>query len=238
MYFSNIMKALPKPKYCGLNWLEMTPTDGGRICGQCDKKIIDFSKMSWTEIEKLQQKNNNTLCGMYNPKQLDNWGQEIPVKTNSILKAISITSLTISFVTSSYGQTINSSDSLVIQGKIIDETTSEELPFVKVLLKNSKIGAVTDIDGNFKLVIKNISSTPLPDTLEVSYIGYLKKQIAFSDIKEINNSDSKIKLEDGKLNLTLSPNSEDIVVFYVKKPTLGQRIKWKFKRSFVPRNKE
>ncbi len=29
------MTTLPKPKYCGQDWLKMTPTDGGRICGHC-----------------------------------------------------------------------------------------------------------------------------------------------------------------------------------------------------------
>ena len=226
------MTIIPKPKHCGQNWLEMNPTDGGRICGQCNKKIVDFSKMSWAEIERLQTQNNNSVCGMYKPRQLDHWGQEIPTYNNSLLKAATITGLTISFATSSYGQTINTADSLVIKGKIIDETTSEELPFVNVLLKNSKVGAVTDIEGNFKLILRNISPTPMPDTLEVNYIGYRKKQIIFSDIKEINNSENKIKLEDGKLNLTLAPATENIIAFYVTKPTLRQRIKWKFQRWF------
>jgi CarboxypepD_reg-like domain len=231
------MTTIPKPKYCGQNWLEMNPTDGGRICGQCDKKIVDFSKTSWSEIEKLQRQNNNGVCGMYNPRQLDNWGQEIPTYNNSLLKAAAITGLTISFATSSHGQTINTADSIVIKGKIIDETTSEELPFVNVLLKNSKVGTATDIDGNFKLVLRNVLSTPMPDTLEVNYVGYRKKQIIFRDIKEINNSENKIKLEDGKLNLTLAPATENIIAFYVRKPTLGQRIKWKFKKWFGRKEK-
>lgn len=231
------MTRIPKPKHCGQNWLEMNPTDGGRICGQCDKKIVDFSKMSWVEIEKLQRQNNNGVCGMYNPRQLDNWGQEIPMYNNSFLKVATITGLTISFATSSHGQTINTSDSIVIKGKIIDETTAVELPFVNVLLKNSKVGAVTDLDGNFKLVLRNVPSTPLPDTLEVNYIGYRKKQIVFSDIKEINNSENKIKLEDGKLNLTLAPETENFITFSVGKPTLGQQIKWKFKKWFGRKEK-
>jgi len=68
----DIMTTITKPKYCGQNWLEMQPTDGGRICGQCDKVIVDFSKMSWTEIEQLQRQNNNAVCGMYNPDATKN----------------------------------------------------------------------------------------------------------------------------------------------------------------------
>jgi hypothetical protein len=231
------MTTIPKPKHCGQNWLEMKPTEGGRICAQCDKKIVNFSNMSWSEIEKLQRQNNNAVCGMYSKQQLDNWGQEIPIYNNSLLKAAAITGLTVTFATSAYGQTINSADSLVIKGKIIDETTSEELPFVNVLLKNNKVGTATDTEGNFKLVLRNISSKPMPDTLEVIYIGYRKKQIIFKDIKEINNSENKIKPDDGKLNLTIAPSTENIIAYYVHKPTLGQRIKWKLKKWFGRKKK-
>lgn len=224
------MTAIPKPKHCGQNWLEMNPTIGGRICKQCDKKIVDFSNKSWAEIEKIQRQNNNGVCGMYNPRQLDYWGQEIPTYKHSLLKAATIAGLTVSFATPSHGQSINIADSIVIKGKIIDEATSEELPFTNVLLKNCKIKTWTDIDGNFKLVLRNLPSIPMPDTLEVSYIGYQKKQIIISDF-------SKIGVEGGQLNLTLAPETENITAFYVPKPTLGQRIKFKFKKWFGRREK-
>ncbi len=85
---------IPKPKHCEQNWLDMKPTDGGRMCGQCQKKITDFSKMKWVEIEKLQAEFNNELCGMYNPKQLDNWGREVP--KNSFNKVAASTALILS----------------------------------------------------------------------------------------------------------------------------------------------
>lgn len=64
----------------------MKPTEGGRICGACDKKIVDFSKMSWKAIEQLQRQQNNAICGMYNLQQLVYWGQEIPGKFLSFRK--------------------------------------------------------------------------------------------------------------------------------------------------------
>jgi hypothetical protein len=141
------------------------------------KKIVDFSKMNWTEIEKLQRENNISLCGMYNPKQLDNWGQEIPSYNNPLLKVAAITGLTASFAASSFGQTTNISDSIVIKGKIIDETTSEELPNVYVSLKNNKVRTISDIKGNFKLVIQSVSTTLLTDTLEAHFVGYKKNSL-------------------------------------------------------------
>ena len=219
------MTSIPKPKHCGQNWLEMNPTNGGRICRQCDKIIVDFSNKSWAEIENIQRQNNNGVCGMYKPQQLDYWGQEIPTNNHSFLKAVAITGLTVSFATSLHGQKIDILDSIVIEGKIIDETTSEELLFASVHLKNCKIKTLTDHEGNFKLVLRNIPRIPMPDTLEINSIGYQKKQIAINDV-------NKIKVDSGKLNLTLAPETKNITAFYVRKPTLVQRIKWKLNKWF------
>ena len=229
------MKTIPKPKYCGQNWLEMNPAEGGRICGQCEKKIVDFSKKSWVEIEKLQRLHNNALCGMYNPKQLDNWGQEIPGSNNSLLKVAAIAGLTVSLAASSYAQTTTVVDSLVVEGKIIDGDVGEGLPFTVVRLKNSKVETMTDLDGNFKLVLRNVPSVPIPDTLEIESLGFKRTHFAFGDMKQLEISEQNVKLDHGKLNITLESEGE-ISVFYVHMPSRAQRMKWKIKSWF--RHKE
>ncbi len=231
------MTTIPKPKHCGQNWLDMNPTEGGRICGQCEKKIVDFSKSSWSEIEKQQSLHNNGLCGMYHPKQLENWGQEISESNNSLLKAAVITGISISIANSSYGQSIINADSLVIQGKVIDGDVGEGLPAAIVRLKNNKIQTMTDMDGNFKLVLRNVPSTPIPDTLEISEVGYPKKLLVFNDLKQMNSSESGIKLENGKLNITLATPDTEIISFYVHAPTRAQRMKWKIKSWFRRKDK-
>ncbi len=65
----------------------------------------------------------------------------------------------------------------------------------------------------------------MPDTLEINSIGYQKKQIVINDV-------NKIKVDSGKLNLTLAPETKNITAFYVRKPTLVQRIKWKLNKWF------
>jgi hypothetical protein len=57
--------------------------------------------------------------------------------------------------------------SIVISGNVIDGNTKENLEFINVYLKKSKIGTTTDIKGNF-----TIKTDILPDTLMVSFIGY------------------------------------------------------------------
>lgn len=229
------MTIIPKPKHCGQNWLDMNPTEGGRICGQCEKKIVDFSKSSWSEIEKLQSLYNNGLCGMYHPKQLENWGQEIPESNNSLLKAAVITGISISIANSSYAQIITT-DSLVVEGKIIDGEIGEGLPATRVRLKNSKVEAMTDLDGNFKLVLRNVPSSPIPDTLEIESVGFKNTQFAFSDMKQLEASVDNVKLDHGKLNITLDGEGE-IIAFYVHAPTRAQRMKWKIKNWFRRKDK-
>ena len=60
-----------------------------------------------------------------------------------------------------------------IRGKINDSQTGKPLPFVNIVLDNSRNGTATDIDGNFSLSIP-----PGEHTLNLSYIGYEKKSVS------------------------------------------------------------
>lgn len=227
-----LMKTLPKPKHCEQNWLAMTPTEGGRICGQCSKRIVDFSNMTWAEIELLQRQNGNGLCGMYTPKQLDYWGQEIPSNRTALVKATTIAGLAIALASNSQAQTVSNPDSLVLKGKVIDDKTSEAIPFASIQLKNCRLATKTDLNGNFQLVLKNIPTTSMRDTLEVRSVGYSKRQIIFENISELNNADKNSFLKDGIFLLSLNLPIDYSTVFYVRKPSLTNRIKWRVKNWF------
>ena len=59
-----------------------------------------------------------------------------------------------------------------IQGTVIDVNTEEPLAFAKVFVEGTEFGAVTDIDGNFRIEL------PVGTyTLRVTFVGYepLKK---------------------------------------------------------------
>lgn len=57
------------PEPCHEKWNEMTPTDRGRYCSSCEKKVIDFSNKSDAEILRLLQGKNT--CGRFQTKQLN-----------------------------------------------------------------------------------------------------------------------------------------------------------------------
>ena len=89
----------------------------------------------------------------------------------------------------------------VITGVVRDGDTNEPIIGASVWLKNSSVGAVTDIDGKYSITIEGVGGV-----LEFSYIGMKKQEIAIIDQKSIN--------------VTLQPDTEVldevVVVGYVK----------------------
>jgi len=65
-----------------------------------------------------------------------------------------------------------------ISGKVIDLTDGSALPGVSVKIKGTTAGAITDIAGKFTL---NVANTNV--ILQVSYLGYLTKEVIVKDIK-------------------------------------------------------
>jgi len=58
----------------------------------------------------------------------------------------------------------------IIKGKVTDAETGDPIPFASVLLKGTTLGMNTDFEGNYSL-----SPKTLPDSISVSYIGYLSQ---------------------------------------------------------------
>lgn len=60
-----------------------------------------------------------------------------------------------------------------VRGTVVDET-GEALIGASVIEKGASVGVITDIDGNFVIVVKD----PKTAVLTVSYIGYEPKEVA------------------------------------------------------------
>lgn len=74
----------------------------------------------------------------------------------------------------------------VIYGSVKDLATNEMLPFAKVQIQNQTIGAITDIDGNYK--IENLS--PGLYNLECAVVGY-KSQLIY-EIEVTNDRPAEV----------------------------------------------
>lgn len=66
-----------------------------------------------------------------------------------------------------------------ITGKIVDDETSEPLPYATIALKNKGKGTVTNINGDFGL---KIIPDYFNDTLFVSYLGYQGREIPVKNV--------------------------------------------------------
>ena len=69
----------------------------------------------------------------------------------------------------------------LVRGQVFDEDTTEVLPFVYVINKNTNLGTVSDVNGSFAIKAQE------QDTLIFSYTGYIKKYIPVSFLKKLNH---------------------------------------------------
>ncbi len=67
-----------------------------------------------------------------------------------------------------------------VGGKVTDATDGSSIPGVTVVIKNTTMGTVTDIDGNYSIKVKP------GDVLVYSYVGYQTQERAFTGDKKID----------------------------------------------------
>ncbi|OQY27283.1 MAG: hypothetical protein B6244_11110 [Candidatus Cloacimonetes bacterium 4572_55] len=77
-----------------------------------------------------------------------------------------------------------SGEEIVLQGKIRDVNTYQEIPFVNILIKDTQLGASSDFAGRFKLVVSEWGDDTVVVFRHISYDFY---EIALSEIKDIDN---------------------------------------------------
>lgn len=57
---------------CHENWEAMTPAEKGRFCGSCQKQVVDFTRMSDTQVAAFFKKpSTGSVCGRFMEDQLD-----------------------------------------------------------------------------------------------------------------------------------------------------------------------
>jgi hypothetical protein len=69
----------------------------------------------------------------------------------------------------------------IISGKITEANTGVPIPYVTIVFKGTFIGTMSDLNGNF-----NLSSLTPTSTIEITCIGYKKKEITVTAKKSVN----------------------------------------------------
>jgi hypothetical protein len=95
-----------------------------------------------------------------------------PLKKNSLHLAITVL-VYIILATNVFSQ------KTIVTGTVKDITTNEPLPFVNILLKNTKTSTVSDIDGNFR-----IETNHEADTIVINCFGYSPMQVPITKKRE------------------------------------------------------
>jgi hypothetical protein len=247
MELDNFRYNLTALKKCDQVWDEMNPVLGGRLCGKCDKKIVDFSKMTHSEIAFYMADRNEPVCGFYLRDQLPQFAKNkytLPATLglSTILTTSTIFGQTNTITKPETYQTDNTkiidaaiiskienekpTDTIFIKGKIqsIDTTTKKVEPvgFVSIIIKGTKIGVAANKNGEFILRFHptNDSGTL---SLILGSISYKSKQvdIEYKDQPQID------------LGIITMQKDDNIIEYYVivkKRTKLGKL--WKKIKKF------
>lgn len=203
------------PNPCHENWNTMTPQQKGRFCGSCKKVVIDFTKMSDSEIFHHFKNYTGDTCGRFYETQLNTELVSLKPQKSTFWSKLVVASFTLFFVSSqNYSQNIfqktqviesnqlNNEDKSIqtsdnnyfqIKGKVIDyskHSISEAL----VSIQGTNYSTITDTNGNFefsiaKTEIKNQDSI----ILQVQKFGYTNLSLKI-DFDTENTTSSYLEL--------------------------------------------
>ena len=225
------------PEPCHEDWQQMSPTQKGRFCTSCQKEVIDFTKLSSTEIAR-KTKNATQLCGRFTSTQLD---QEYITPSQNRLNRLGIAlglGSIVAVAQPGFAQKKKSKevkvqtqkdyqlqgevalgtqakDSITIKGTVTDEENIP-LPGVNVIQQNKTNGTQTDFDGNFSI---KILEEDLKDEISLgfSYIGYEKQVLACSNF---NFNHLKIQMQEEDFE------TEEVIIVgeaFAYRPNIFQR---------------
>jgi hypothetical protein len=241
MELENFKYNLSRLKKCNQYWNEMKPVTGGRLCNKCEKKIVDFSHMSFTEIAFYMSESKEPVCGFYRPEQLEqikSYKTQLPLAiglttlltTSTVLKAENIHHRTEQNVIekkslqNAASETSHTGDNYLTDtvyfiGNIqsFDTTKKMNMPvsYASVIIKGTKTGVSTMENGDFKL--------PYLPTYEICKI-YLTVMSVGLETKEIEiNYSGQKQLELGSIILNAyEGNLSEFWVTTKKRSALGR----------------
>ncbi len=237
-------------KKCDQVWAEMPENEKGRLCLKCNYTIIDFRDLTDSEVAAIHLFSKNKVCGLYSKEQM----KKPRRKTNKLNNWSSLYIGLFTFLTfNSFGQkkvqqikteqtenkydTTNritdvknnkkrsiTTDSIFIFGKLTDEANNP-LSFAMVIIKETKTGVSSDLDGFYRLNITKPLDSLKTLTIRYSSIGFETKEIKI---------DSTLILKDKNktIDVKLTPNVQYYEYAVRVKHPLLKRIWYKIKNTF------
>lgn len=208
--------SIPNP--CSENWNQMTPSEKGRFCASCQTQVINFTEMPVEEIKQFLEQETGSTCGRFSRHQIEAFNaayQELPNPSNlkrwtmaAVLAGVSAlptfaqgspasiptpllnTSVSYYYNEAQTTETASPTDTVELRGQIINAETGEAMIGAAIIVKGTKIGSSTDLDGKFRLILPKSKETM---TLEVHYLGYIT---LFRDIVPYSTQNLILKMEE------------------------------------------
>ena len=203
MAYVPLQISIPDP--CSAEWNSMTPvSDIARHCASCEKTVTDFTHMTDAEIGRTLKANGGNLCGRFTKQQLNRpLRLEGPRRRRGLGPLAAAASMLLSapvFSQSAPPAPTEQTESrpvsakatppgnIPFRGTVADES-GEVLIGATILIEGTTCGTVTDLDGNFELLVPQGQDL----TLVVHYTGYstLKQVIPASQLSELIQSNKK-----------------------------------------------
>ncbi len=198
----NIILNINNP--CLENWTTMRQNETGKFCLNCSKNVVDFTNLSDQETIKIITQSTTKICGRLNTSQLnrlmiENQGHIhrsrfynffaglLLIGTTNDTKALDQKNqIEMSSHINAQKKLQNdlipndkifqTDDALknIFRGTLIDAGTNEPISFANIVIKGTKTGVTSDINGDFKFTIPD-SLLNSKYTFRISYIGYETK---------------------------------------------------------------
>ena len=210
------MTNLSKIKNCGQVWDNMPNCKNGKICMKCNETIHDFRGMSDWEIALKHSESMTKVCGIYDANNNTKINDKTESKYSfSALKTIALIGSLASTTVSSGQISDQQLDTILIQNPrnsdkgllnnqevvkdsskttvnkmivtgVLQDVNKETIIGANIIIKGTKNGTITDIDGKYILNILDEFSQNDSITLIFQYIGYARKDkiVAKSDFEE------------------------------------------------------
>lgn len=149
----------------------MTPTAIGRHCAVCATEVVDFSRMSDAEILAfLAQPRSKPVCGNAHAAQLQppvspmaRWSRWVlaglallglrTMSTQAATPPIPLVNVVLADAPKYLLNSPPAQKSVVLQGRVLDDSTGLGVPGAWIFVDNTKYGAVTDDEGRFSLTL-------------------------------------------------------------------------------------
>lgn len=195
-------------KPCHENCDKMAPAEQGRFCQSCNKQVIDFTKLSDTEIIQLLSQKTTGTCGRFTQGQLNTpiqapASRTLPPKLSIFLAAFVSVFLLINEATAQEieimgkvahveqratpmvkGDTILSTVGKTEIKGVVKDMDGQPIAGATVALKGTKTITSTDTCGSFSMLALPNSK----NILVVSSVGFATKELILSTdtAKQIN----------------------------------------------------